>query len=103
MPNLFARHLRRNATDAERKFWQELRLLKSDGYHFRRQVPIGGYVADFACYRRRIVIESTAANIVSQGMKLPMRAGRRNLKSVALRFCDSGMSTCFRTWMVLLT
>src|SRR5262249_42722446 len=57
MPSHFARYLRRNATDAERKLWQELRLLKEEGFHFRRQVPIAGYIADFACYRRRLVIE----------------------------------------------
>jgi very-short-patch-repair endonuclease len=49
--------LRRNATDAERILWQQLRLLKAEGFHFRRQVPIGEHIADFACYRRRIVIE----------------------------------------------
>jgi very-short-patch-repair endonuclease len=53
----FARNLRRNATGAERVLWQQLRLLKPEGYHFRRQVRIGEYVADFACYRNRIIIE----------------------------------------------
>ena len=57
MSNLFARHLRRNPTDAESRLWHELRLLRGEGYHFRRQVPIGEYVADFACYRRRLVVE----------------------------------------------
>jgi very-short-patch-repair endonuclease len=37
--------------------WQSLRPLKSEGYHFRRQVPLGGYIADFACHRARLVIE----------------------------------------------
>ena len=55
--NRFARNLRRNATGAERTLWQQLRLLKAEGFHFRRQVPIGEQIADFACYRRRIVIE----------------------------------------------
>jgi very-short-patch-repair endonuclease len=53
----FARQLRRNATPAERKLWQALRLLKSEGFHFRRQVPLAGYIADFACHRARLVIE----------------------------------------------
>jgi len=37
--------------------WQQLRLLKSEGRHFRRQVPIAGYVADFACHYPKLVIE----------------------------------------------
>ena len=37
--NRFARNLRRNATGAERILWQQLRLLKAEGFHFRKQVP----------------------------------------------------------------
>ena len=57
MANHFARSLRKNATPAERILWQQLRLLKSEGRHFRRQVPIAGYVADFACHYPKLVIE----------------------------------------------
>jgi len=51
-----ARKLRRTMTDAERHLWRHLRL-HSLGFHFRRQVPVGAYVVDFACLRRRLVIE----------------------------------------------
>jgi len=37
--------------------WQHLRALKAEGLHFRRQVPLAGFVADFACHRARLVIE----------------------------------------------
>ncbi|HLF20974.1 MAG TPA: endonuclease domain-containing protein [Aestuariivirga sp.] len=57
MVDRLARHLRNNATDAERKLWQELRLLKNGGKHFRRQVPIAGRIADFACHRCKLVVE----------------------------------------------
>jgi len=53
----FARTLRNNATDAERLLWQQLRLLKSEGRHFRRQVAIDTYVADFACFYPKLVVE----------------------------------------------
>ena len=53
----FARSLRKNATPAERILWQELRLLKSEGRHFRRQVPIDKYIADFACHSAKLVVE----------------------------------------------
>ena len=57
MANQFARELRRNVTDAEKKLWQQLRLLKGENRHFRRQVPIGKYIADFACYYCKLVVE----------------------------------------------
>jgi very-short-patch-repair endonuclease len=53
----FARSLRKNATPAERVLWQQLRRLKSEGRHFRRQVPIDKYIADFACHYPKTVVE----------------------------------------------
>jgi very-short-patch-repair endonuclease len=53
----FARSLRKNATHAEQILWQQLRLLKSEGRHFRRQVPIDKYIADFACHYPKLVVE----------------------------------------------
>jgi very-short-patch-repair endonuclease len=35
-----ARRLRGHQTDAERKLWWRLRVLKREGFHVRRQVPI---------------------------------------------------------------
>ena len=52
-----ARRLRANATNAEAIVWRHLRTLETDGTHFRRQVPIGPYVADFACLAARLIIE----------------------------------------------
>ena len=57
MANQLARQLRRNPTEVERKLWRELKILKGAGRHFRRQVPIGRYVADFACHSCNLVIE----------------------------------------------
>src|SRR5436190_17443836 len=52
-----AQALRRNPTDAERKLWWLLRSLKPRGMHFRRQAPIGIYIADFVWYSGKLVIE----------------------------------------------
>ena len=53
-----ARSLRRAATDAEKELWWHLRRkLPLDDTYFRRQVPIGPYFADFACFKHRLVIE----------------------------------------------
>ena len=42
----FARHNRREMTESETVLWDALRRLKS-GFRFRRQHPIGDYIADF--------------------------------------------------------
>lgn len=52
-----ARSLRQRQTDAETRLWSRLRRNQLDGHHFRRQVPIGPYVADFACVAGRLVVE----------------------------------------------
>mgnify|MGYP000850504731 CR=1 FL=1 len=53
----FARKLRREMTEAEDKLWHELRSRRLDGIKFRRQVPIGPCVADFACLDSRLIVE----------------------------------------------
>jgi very-short-patch-repair endonuclease len=52
-----ARALRRDMTDAERAIWRVLRLRQIDGCRFRRQVPIGRYIADFVCHQAGVIIE----------------------------------------------
>ena len=52
-----ARRLRREMTDAERKLWSRLRGGQVRGLKFRRQMPLGGFIADFACVAARVVIE----------------------------------------------
>ena len=53
----YARALRRGATPAERKLWQGLRRHRVGGLKFRRQVPLGPYIADFYCPSAKLVIE----------------------------------------------
>ncbi len=56
-----ARALRRNATNAERRLWQALRRKQVGGFRFRRQVILGGFIADFACLEARLAIEVDGA------------------------------------------
>lgn len=51
-----SRRLRLNSTDVETLLWQHLRNRRL-GVKFRRQHPVGGYVADFACEEARLIIE----------------------------------------------
>jgi very-short-patch-repair endonuclease len=50
-----AKDLKRNMTDAEIVLWQYLRA-GINGLKFRRQHPIGIYVADFYCHKLRLII-----------------------------------------------
>lgn len=52
----FARQLRRKMTLPEVLFWQQLRK-RPNGFRFRRQFPIAGYVLDFVCLEQRLAIE----------------------------------------------
>ena len=48
-------------TEGERKLWALLRRKKLSGFRFRRQAPIGPYIADFFCPQARVVIELDGA------------------------------------------
>ena len=52
-----ARALRARMTHAERKLWFALRDRRFANFKFRRQVPIGPFIADFICYTARVVVE----------------------------------------------
>ena len=52
-----ARSLRQRETGLEHRLWQLLRGRRISGLKFRRQHPIGPYVADFACPEAKLVIE----------------------------------------------
>lgn len=52
-----AKVLRHKMTDAERRLWYHLRAHRFAGHKFKRQVPIGSYVVDFACLNRKLIIE----------------------------------------------
>ena len=53
-----ARSMRRDMTDAERKLWFLLRDRRLEGAKFRRQAPVGPYIADFVCLSRKIIVEA---------------------------------------------
>ena len=51
-----AKALRKNMTDAEKILWGYLKA-KPNGFKFRRQHPLGIYIADFYCHKLKLVIE----------------------------------------------
>lgn len=52
-----ARTLRRELTKAEKEMWDLLRDFRPRGARFRRETPIGPYVADFAWLAARLIVE----------------------------------------------
>ena len=86
-----ARRLRGNATLAESRLWKELRQLPTYGTHFRRQVPLGSYVVDFACLRAKLVIEVDGSQ---HGQEEEMRrdaARTQWLESLGYKSCAFGI------------
>jgi adenine-specific DNA-methyltransferase len=53
-----ARQLRASATAAEQALWELLRGRRLAGLKFRRQQPLGPYVADFFCEEVALVVEA---------------------------------------------
>ena len=54
----FARKMRREPTTAEQRLWLLLRSSRLDGQKFRRQVPMGAFIADFVCHECRLIVEA---------------------------------------------
>lgn len=51
-----ARRLRRDSTEAEKHLWRALRQAFPQ-FKWRRQMPVGPYVADFACLAEKLIVE----------------------------------------------
>ena len=52
-----ARHMRLDATRPEAKLWDALRGRQLEGFKFRRQVPLKGYILDFVCFDAKVIVE----------------------------------------------
>ncbi len=52
-----AKKLRTAQTPWETKLWYYLRGNRFYGFKFKRQVPIGPYIADFCCNEKKLIIE----------------------------------------------
>ena len=52
-----ARNLRKRATRPEQIVWRWLRDRRFGNWKFRRQYPIGPYIADFYCDALKLVVE----------------------------------------------
>ena len=53
-----ARELRRDMTEAESKLWRLLRSRRLAHVKFRRQVPLGPWIADFVTFEHKVIVEA---------------------------------------------
>jgi len=88
--NSIAKALRKNLTDSERKLWRYLRARQLEGLKFRRQEPIGGYIVDFVCFEKHLVIEVDGGQHAQEKNKDAVRdAWLREQGFRVLRFWDN--------------
>ena len=89
-----ARRLRRDQTDAEKNLWARLRSSGFPEFHFRRQFPIGNFIADFACPRARLVIELDGGQHLESAAKDAWRTKLIEQRGYrVIRFRDSEVLT----------
>ena len=87
---LRARQLRRNPTEVERLLWQRLRFWQVGGFKFRRQQPLGNYIADFVCFEGRLIVEIDGGQHADQKDYDKKRdAWLRDQDFIVLRFWNS--------------
>jgi len=90
-PELKARaeELRQRLTPAEKMLWERIRADRLEGYHFRRQQIIDGYIVDFYCHAAGLVIEVDGGIHQTQQADDQMRdAHLRGLGLTILRFLN---------------
>ena len=81
--------------------WNALRSLKPLGFHFRRQVPLGPYYADFACDHPKLVVEidgrtHTEADYDARRDAFMQRQGYRVLRIGNDDVLRDSMASCAR-------
>ena len=64
-----AKQLRKKMTGAEEVLWMHLRK-GENGFRFRRQHPIGAYIADFFCFKAKLIIEVDGSIHSNEEIKL---------------------------------
>ena len=52
-----AKRLRGNMTEAENILWERLSKNQLNNCRFRRQHPVGNYIADFYCHKAKLIVE----------------------------------------------
>jgi len=83
-----ARHMRQAPVATERLLWTLLRDRQLDGLKFRRQVLLGRYIADFVCFRHRLVVEADGLHHEGRDRDLVRDAWLREQGFRVMRFSN---------------
>jgi len=92
-PHEFAKSLRRQMTDAERRLWRHLRAGRFQERKFRRQQPVGPYIADFVNFQARIIVEADGGQHLESASDAQRDAWFRSQGFVVLRFWNNEILT----------
>ena len=84
-----AKALRGNMTEAEKRLWYRLRAHRLGGASFRRQCPIGSYVADFVCLEARLIVEVDGGQHSENARDAKRDAWLRSQDFTVLRFWNN--------------
>ena len=91
-----AKELRFSMTEAEIFVWKKLRNRRFANFKFRRQVPIGNYIADFVCVKSRLIVELDGGQHAAQKEKDALRTDF--LESAGYRVLRFWNSDIFLEW-----
>jgi very-short-patch-repair endonuclease len=89
-----ARRMRHRPTDAEKRFWWQVRAGRLGAFKFKRQYPIGPYIADFVCLERRLIVELDGTQHAAQQEYDVARTAFLESKGFrVMRFCNYSVLT----------
>jgi very-short-patch-repair endonuclease len=89
----FAKAMRRNPTDAERRLWSILRAGRLEGLKFKRQQPIAGYIVDFVCLELKLIVEADGSQHAEPEADTTRDAALTALGYRVLRFWNNDILT----------
>jgi very-short-patch-repair endonuclease len=98
-----ARSLRGRMTDAERKLWYMLRNRRFAAAKFRRQVPLGKYVADFLSFEKHVVVEVDGGQHSGSTLDVARDEWFRRQGFTVVRFWNNDILTNLRGVFTLLS
>jgi very-short-patch-repair endonuclease len=85
--------MRSNPTEAEHGLWQLLRAKRLAGHKFKRQLPIDGYIVDFICIRKRLIVEADGGQHSGSDYDADRDAYLRSQGFMLLRFWNNDIFT----------
>lgn len=78
--------MRKVMTQAELRLWNELCAHRLMSLGFRRQLPVAGYIVDFACPEKKIIVEADGSQHADASADVVRDAKLKALGWTVLRF-----------------